>query len=65
MPHYLFALTSTVIADSEDEAREHLGMFLSAALVGEPGPVEDYSIDEVLEIYEDDGTIIILGDSND
>jgi len=49
---YQIALTITVEADNEEEAKEYLGDFMTAALVGEPGPVIDYSIEELLEAYE-------------
>jgi hypothetical protein len=52
MKHYQIALTITVTAESEQEARDEVGMFLSAALTGEPGPIEDYSIEELMEEYE-------------
>lgn len=51
MKHYQIALTITVTAESEQEARDEVGMFLSAALTGEPGPIEDYSIEELMEEY--------------
>jgi hypothetical protein len=52
MKHYQIALTITVTAESEQEARDEVGMFLSAALTGEPGPIEDYSIEELMEEYD-------------
>lgn len=62
MPLYQIALTVTIRAEDENEARQYASMFLSAALTGEPGPVEDYSIEETMEEYDDDGTIHLRGD---
>lgn len=53
MKHYQLALSITVIAETEQEARDEVGMFLSAALTGEPGPIEDYSIDELMDEYDE------------
>lgn len=59
---YLISATFTVEAEDENEAKYQIGQFISAALCGESGPIEDYSVEDVLEEYDDDGTITIKGD---
>ena len=51
--HYQIAVSITVKADSEEEARHHIQQFLAAALVGESddNPIEDYSVEDLVEEY--------------
>ena len=51
MPHYQIALTVTVVADTEEDARDLLRDFMTTASIGEPGPIEDFSIEETMEEY--------------
>jgi len=53
LPHYQIAVSITVTAESEEEARHHIQQFISAALVGESNdnPIHDYSIEDLEEVY--------------
>ncbi len=52
MAHYRIALTITVLAEDEKNAKYSIQEFLEAALVGEPSPIVDYSIEETMEVYD-------------
>lgn len=64
MPKFLISATFTVAAEDEDDGKYLIGQCISAALCGEPGPIEDYSVEDVLEVYNDDGSIILLKDGS-
>jgi hypothetical protein len=51
--HYQIAVSITVKADSEWEARHHIQQFLAAAVTGETddNPIEDYSVGDLEEEY--------------